>query len=454
MTKGSIWKHLITFSLPIMIGNLMQQLYNTVDGIVVGNYVGEKALASVGTSASLMLLFLSFAIGLSGGTGIMSAQFYGAQQTDELKKAVSTALILMLSVGSVLSVLGVVFSRTLVTGLLNVKDKEVLESAVVYFSICAGGFVFQFAYNAIASVLRATGDSKATLYFLMISATLNLVLDLIFVIYFRWGVAGAAAATIFSQFVSAAVSAVYMFRKYEMFRFRRGEFVFDAAKCRICLRLGVPTTLQQCIMSFGNVLVQRVVNSFGPETMAAFIVGTRVEGYVLIPMHSLNMGLSTFTGQNIGASETDRVREGWRVNTIIAAVTGTVLSAAVYLSAQKVAVLFGISGESMIQAVQFVRYMCIFLPMFSVYGSYQAVLQGSGDVLYASFCTLSSLIIRVASAMFLAYTTDFGYRSIWTGIPVGWAVCTAFAAVRYIRGSWIRKSIVKKNAYELPDTDA
>jgi len=446
MTVGKEWKHILLFSLPVMIGNLLQQLYNTVDGIVVGNYVSEAALAAVGTSATLALIFLAIAIGLGNGAGIMVSQLYGAKRMDELKNAVSTALILLNSIGAVLSVVGFVSARWLFTGLLRVTSSEILELAVDYFSIYALGIVLQFAYNTIAAMLRAVGDSRATLIFLGISGVVNLILDLIFVINFKWGVTGAAIATVISQAASMVVSAIYMFAKYPMFRFKKGEFVFDAEKCRLCLKLGIPTTLQQCVVSFGNVLIQRLVNSFGQVTMAAFTVGNRIENYVFIPIMGFSIGVSNFTGQNMGAGRIDRIKRGWRSAVTMSFCVCVILTGLSYIFAEPMSALFGVEGETLAQSVEYVRFVCFFFLIFSIYMQTTGLLQGSGDVIYSTLCTFSSLIIRVATSYTMAYVFDMGYSSAWKAVPVGWSVSVILVLARYFRGTWQTKGIIKGEA--------
>ncbi|MGI5936273.1 MAG: MATE family efflux transporter [Oscillospiraceae bacterium] len=446
MTVGKEWKHILLFSLPVMIGNLLQQLYNTVDGIVVGNYVSEAALAAVGSSATLAMIFLALAIGLGNGAGIMASQLYGAKRMNELKNAVSTSLILLISLGAVLSALGFAFTRWLIGSLLRVKSSEILELAVDYFSIYALGIVLQFAYNTIAAMLRAVGDSKATLIFLGISGGVNLVLDLIFVINFKWGVAGAAIATVISQVASTVVSAIYMFAKYPMFRFKKGEFVFDVEKCKLCLRLGIPTTLQQSVVSFGHVFIQRLVNSFGQVTMAAYTVGTRIENYVFIPIMGFNIGMSNFTGQNMGAGRIDRIKRGWRSAVVMSFCVCVVITGLSYIFAEPMAALFGVEGETLAQSVEYVRFICFFFLIFSIYMATGGLLQGAGDVLFSSLCTFSSLIIRVATSYAMAYIFDVGYSSAWKAVPVGWIVCISLVLTRYFRGTWQTKGIIKREA--------
>ena len=444
MTEGVEWRQILLFSLPIMAGNLLQQLYNTVDGIVVGNFVSQNALAATGTAGTLAFIFLAFAIGFGNGSGIMIAQLFGAKKYEELRSAVSTALILLLGMGAVLSVVGCVFARILLRRLMGVAVGEVLDLAVTYFAIYAVGLVLQFLYNAVAAILRAIGDSKATLYFLLVSSVMNLILDLVFVICFHWGVAGAAIATVFSQLCSAVVSVIYMFRRYPMFRFGRGEFVFHKDKCALCLRLGIPTTIQQSIVSFGNVAVQRLINSFGPVTMAAFTVGVRVENYLFVPAIGFNTGMATFTAQNIGARRIDRVRRGARATvcmTLAVAVTLQVLS---NIFAADLSTLFGVTDEALVQAVGYVRFLSYFFWLFAVYIAFAGLLQGSGDVIFATFCSFTVLGVRVALSYIFVYAAHMGYAAIWTAMPFGWGCALLAALIRYHTGGWKGKGVVKR----------
>ena len=442
MTIGPEWKHILLFSLPIMAGNLLQQLYNTVDGIVVGNFVSQNALAATGTAGTLAFIFLAFAIGFGNGSGIMIAQLFGAQQFKELKSAVSTSLILLVGMGAVFSVLGCVFARLLLHRLMNVSSGEVLDMAVTYFAIYSIGFVLQFIYNAVAAILRAVGDSKATLYFLVVSSVVNLLLDLLFVIVFHWGVAGAAIATVLSQLGSAGVSVVYMFKKYPIFRFGKGEFSFHRDKCRLCLKLGIPTTIQQSIVSFGNVFIQRLVNSFGEAVMAAFTVGTRIENYLFVPAIGFNVGASTFTAQNTGAGKFDRVRRGCSATICLTLAVALVLELLSYVFATPISVLFGVEGEALSYAVDYVRFLAFFFWTFSLYMVFTGVLQGAGDVVTTMICSMTALSVRVILSYVLVDSFGWDCSAIWTAMPIGWGSALIISLVRFVTGGWKEKGIV------------
>lgn len=442
MTAGVEWKKLLLFALPIMAGQFLQQLYNTVDGIVVGNFVSDAALGSVGACTSLAFLFLAFSIGFGNGCGIVIAQLYGAQRMDELKRAVSTALLLLTGMGVLALLIGYFGTHWFITGLMNVKGDALIQMSVSYFSIYSLGLVFQFAYNCVASILRAVGDSRATLYFLCVSAVMNLVLDVLFVAAFDWGVAGAAVATVLSQLACVVVCFIYMFSKYPFFRFQRGEFRFDAQQGLLCLEMGIPMTLQHCIISFGNVLMQRLVNHFGETTMAAFTCGLRIENYCMVPALSLNSAMSMFTGQNIGARRLDRVERCWKSTVKLALGITFVIATVLFFGAYPLAGLFGVEGESLKQAVEYIRFISYMMLFFSVYQTTIGLIQGSGDALYAMFCSLITLTSRVSLAYVLVFCFDFGYSVIWHTIPVGWILGLVLSLIRYRAGTWKRKQIV------------
>ena len=442
MTVGSEWKKILFFALPIMAGQFLQQLYNTVDGIVVGNFVSEAALGAVGACTTLALLFLAFSTGFGNGCGIMIAQLFGAGRMEEVKRAVSTGIILLSAIGLAASFLGWFGARWMVCTILNITQPALQNMAVEYFSLYALGLVFTFQYNCIASILRAVGDSKATLYFLCVSATINLALDILFVATFQWGVAGAAIATVVSQIICVVVCFLYMFAKYPVFRFRKGEFRFDPALGKLCLELGLPMSLQMAIVSCGNVLMQRLVNHFGETTMAAFTCGLRIENYAMVPAMGFNSAMSMFTGQNIGAGKIDRIERGWRSAVMMALGITFVIATALFAGAYPLSALFGVDGEAQLQAVDYIRFVSYMMLIFSAYLTTNAVVQGSGDALYASFCSFSTLGIRVALSYTLVFFFDFDYHVLWRCIPIGWVFAMGLALHYFFKGKWKTKSVI------------
>lgn len=448
MTEGKEWKLILFFALPLMLGNLLQQLYNTVDGIIVGNYVGSDALASVGTCASLTMLFLALAIGMSNGCAIVVSQYFGAKQFDQVRRAVSTSIIVLIALGAVLSVVGVLAARPLLEHVLNV-DALYLENAVTYFSIYAMGLVFQFTYNIFAAILRSVGDSKATLYFLLVSSAVNVVLDLLFVKGFAWGVAGAAIATVISQALSAVVCVVYMFKKHAMLRYGKGEFVFEREKFVLALRMGIPTTLQQCVVSFGHIAIQRLINTFEITyvgLMAGYTAAVRIENFVMIPIFAFNMGMATFAGQNMGAGRIDRVKRGLWVTEAMGVLCCLTIGMITFVAANPLVRMFGLGeGEGLEYGVAYIRFIAPLFTIFCFYLIMGGLLQGSGDVVWNTASSISGLVFRTVLAYILAFCTPVGYRAAWVSVPLGWLLILCIVGPRYRSGKWKRKGVVRRN---------
>lgn len=443
LTSGVEWKQLLLFALPLMAGNALQQLYNTVDGIIVGNYVGDTALAAVGACAPMTMLFVMLAIGMSAGSSVVIAQYYGAGKVAEMRRAVSTSIILLIAMGVVLSVVGVVVARPFLVHILSVGQLYI-DYAVDYFAIYAMGLVCQFAYNIFAAILRALGDSKATLYFLLISSVTNLVLDLLFVIGFHWEVAGAAIATVISQLVSAVTAAVYMMRRHEVLHFGKGEFRFHPASAKLTLRIAIPNTLQQSIVSCGNLALQRIINDFGAVymgLMSGTTAAMRLESFVLIPIFSFNVAMSTFTGQNIGARQPERVRSGRRVCLFMCLAISAVVAVVVFLLRAQLVSLFGVSREGLSYGMQYLLILCPSLLVFCFHMIHNGVLQGAGDLGFMAFGSLSSFALRCLIAYVFAYCTPLEYMAVWLSQPVGWLYGAVLSLWRYRGGKWRDKGI-------------
>lgn len=447
MTEGCIWKQILLFTLPLMAGNFLQQLYNAVDGIIVGNFVSENALAAVGTCSPVTMLFVAIAMGLSTGCSILVAQMYGARKYDDMRQAASTSLILVIGVGLALSVVGGFVAKWVLHNLLSVSD-VILPDATAYFSIYCFGLVFQFAYNIVSFVLRALGDSSATLYFLLISSVTNIALDLLFVVVFHWDVPGVAIATVIAQALSAVASVVYMFKKHPILRFGKGEFRFHKDKGLQAIKLSIPTTLQQCVISSGHIAIQRLVNDFG--ITAAFTAAARVENFVMIPIFSFNVGLSTFTGQNVGAGKPERVRRGFRATQAMGLITCVMVGALAYIFAAPLSGLFGVAGETLEICVQYIRFITPWFLIFCIFSITNGLLQGAGDVVFTAMNTMLCLIVRCIAAYAMGYLFGVGGPASWMSMPFGWVVAIVLSLSRYQWGPWRKKALVTADSAETP----
>lgn len=443
MTQGSEWKHILMFALPLMAGNALQQLYNTVDGIIVGNFVGDTALASVGACSPLTMVFIALAIGMSNGSAIVVGQYYGAGKVDEMRRTVSSSIIMMLVLGAVLSVVGVAVARPMLSGIMSVSEMYI-DYAVDYFAIYSIGLVFQFAYNIFAAVLRALGDSRATLYFLVISSITNTVLDLLFVVVFHWSVAGAAIATVISQALSAVCAAVYMVRKHAVLRYRKGEFRFHGASAALTMRLAIPSTLIQAVVSCGNLALQRIINDFGAVytgLMSGATAGMRLESFILIPIFSFNAAQGAFASQNVGAGRMDRVKRGRNAGMLMGVICCVVIAAIALLLRVPLISLFGVNEQSLAYGVKYMKILCPFLVLFCLHMTTTGIMQGAGDVKFGAFMTLSSFAVRLIIAYTLAYNTSLEYMAVWISQPIGWLYNLIVCWTRYYTGGWKKKSI-------------
>lgn len=442
MTRGAEWKVILLFTLPIMAGNFLQQLYNTVDSIVVGQFVGEEALSAVGTCTPMVMLFLALATGLGVGVSVVVSQFFGAGRTEDMAKAISTAMTLMCMIGLLLSIVAQFVTPFLLSTVLKVQNPVILGMAVRYFRIYAGGLLFQFVYNCIASILRAVGDSRATLYFLAISSVINIILDLLFVMLFDWGVEGAGVATVIAQIICAGVSLFYLRR---MLPAARERTAFERPLCALILKMGVPASVQMSIVSVGNLAMQRLVNSFGDAAMAAYTAGIRIDNFVTIPALGFHTGMANFTGQNIGAGEWDRVRRGLRQTMLMAVVLCLGLGVVAFLLAKPIVSLFGVEGDALRMGVEMIRFMAFNIWVFGAYQTVSGLLEGSGDVVIASGATLTALVTRVGTGYLAVSVGLLSYNAGWATMPVGWLVALTIVVIRYFSGRWKTKAVVKSS---------
>ena len=274
----------------------------------------------------------------------------------------------------------------------------------------------------------------------------NVDLDLLFVAVFGWGVAGAAIATIIAQAACMAVSVVYMFRRYPEFRFKKGELVFDTEKFRICLKMAIPTTVQHLVISCGHIFLQRLVNSFGAVTMAAFTVGSRYDHYASIPIMGINQAMAAFAGQNTGAGRQDRVKRGIFSALIIDLIMVVVICVPLYIFAAPLARLFGVSGAEVSQSVEYLRYICLFYPIFALYIPFSGMFQGCGAPMASTAASCIALGVRLAAAYIMVYAFSVGYEACWENVVYGWSCALAFDLVYYFSGKWKKKSLIRKEA--------
>lgn len=441
LTRGTPWKLIVQFALPIMLGNLLQQLYNTADTIIVGNFEGQQALSSVGACASLTILFTALALGFSIGAGVLISQYFGAGRMQELRRYAATSIVLMLAMGLVMSVIGLLSAELLLRGFLGTPE-SLLPQSVLYFRIYAAGLVFQFGYNIAAALLRALGDSRATLYFLLVSSVLNVVLDLLFVAVCGMGVAGAAIATVISQLAACVIGFWYMYRKYELLRFSARELRLEPAVAGRILRVGLPMALQQSIVSCGFLFLQKLVNYYGESMIASYTVASRMENILMIPILGIQSTMATYAGQNMGAKLPERVSRGLGQGVLVSLFMTLVLCAGQIVGISLIIGAFRLDEAAAEICRQHLFASAVAIPIFAVYFPANGMFQGVGEGFHATFYALMALGLRVVFAYSLHKTAAFGYTAIWWSQAMAWTLTLIVCYAHFFRGKWKEKSLI------------
>lgn len=438
MTEGAPWKHIAKFALPVLLGSLLQQLYNTVDTIIVGNFASEESLSAVGTTGTITFFFLAVAIGLSAGNGVLIAQCYGAKDEAGVRKNASVGILFLGILGLAVSILGALLARPIFRDLIAVPE-EILDLTIRYFVIYSAGLIFQYGYNIFSSILRAVGDSSATLYFLLISSVANVFLDLLFVAVFHWDVTGAAVATVISQFGSLIAAYIYMTRKYAVFRFKLSDYKWDSQAVMNTIKVGMPISLQMFVVSIGLTFIQRAVNEFGTTMTASFTVGNRIEQYINLPCNALQTTLATYTGQNIGAKRLDRVKKGVRQGSLISLLSTLFISTLIWISADNIAGLFGLSSEALVYCVPHIRTVALINIILSLYVPLFGLYQGMGHSGFPAIVATCALFVRVLVVYLFRYSDFFGTSIIWWNGMFGFGVGCSVAWIYYFSGKWKEK---------------
>ena len=441
LTRGTPWKLIVQFALPIMLGNLLQQLYNTADTIIVGNFEGQQALSSVGACTSLTILFTALALGFSIGAGVLISQYFGAGRMQELRRYAATSIVLMLAMGLVMTMVGLLSAELLLRGFLGTPE-SLLPQSVLYFRIYAAGLVFQFGYNIAAALLRALGDSRATLYFLLVSSVLNVVLDLLFVAALGMSVAGAAIATVISQLASCVIGFWYMYRKYELLRFSARELRLEPAVAGRILRVGLPMALQQSIVSCGFLFLQKLVNYYGESMIASYTVASRMENILMIPILGIQSTMATYAGQNMGAKLPERVSRGLGQGVLVSLFMTLVLCAGQIVGISLIIGAFRLDEAAAEICCQHLFASAVAIPIFAVYFPANGMFQGVGEGFHATFYALMALGLRVVFAYSLHKTAAFGYTAIWWSQAMAWTLTLIVCYAHFFRGKWKEKSLI------------
>lgn len=434
MTEGSPAKNLWKFSLPMLFSSIFQQLYNIVDSIIAGKFVGSNALASIGASYPIVMIFIAIASGLSIGVTVIVAQLFGAKRIKELKTSISTALISIITLSIILTIIGVIFCIPALN-MLN-TPQSILADSSTYLSIYVFGLPFLFLYNASTGIFNALGDSKTPLYLLIFSSVFNIALDILFVTTFNMGIAGVAWATFIAQGISSILAFIILLRRIVTIKYDGKYQIFSIKMTKRIAKMAVPSILQQSFISVGNLFIQSLVNSFGPSVIAGFSSAMKLNAFALTSFTTLSNGMSTFTAQSIGAKKIDRVQQGAKICLLMTVLISLPFILAYEVFGGKLMLLF---TDSTSQAVidagsKFLMICAPFYALISIKIVVDGILRGSGAMLTFMVSTFADLLLRIIFAFILA--KPFGSTGIWLSWPVGWVIATFISAGFYLSGVW------------------
>lgn len=442
MTEGSEFGQILKFSVPLLVGNIFQQLYNVVDSAIVGKYLGSDKLAAVGSTGSITYLFFALCIGLATGAGILIAQRFGAGDHDSVKRLISNSAYVLVIFGIVVSVVSTLLAEPLLR-LLNTPE-HLLPDAVAYMQISCSGTIAVAMYNWINAVMRSLGDAKTPLYFLIVASVLNAGLDLLFVVVFQMDVQGAALATIIAQGISAVASMIFAFRKNPCFKLSREQFAFRRDIFGKCFVTGTPIALQNAFVSVSMISLQSTANGFGENVMAAYTASMRVEQLVQQPFASLNVAVSTFVGQNIGAGKHDRAVKGYKKSVLAGLIFALFMLALFMLFSYHIVGIFVDNPAVLEIGEKALKLTALFYFPLGLIHITRGMLNGVGDVGFALLNGIAEVVGRIGFAFILVNFTPLGHWSVWATTCLTWVLTAVMSLARYRWGSWRKKLSLNK----------
>lgn len=442
LTEGKVWKVIVRFALPLLVGNLLQQFYNITDSIIVGQFLGKEALAAVSASFFIYYFIISLVIGVGSGTTVVISQLFGAKQYQKVQLAFSSFFIFMLVGGIILSIAGIIFTEP-VFRLTNTPE-EVIPQAVAYFRIYIGGTFLFVTFNSIISILRGVGESVRPMLFILITTVLNIAFDLLFILVFKWGIEGAARATVVSQGIGMCIALAYVNNTHPLLSIKKQDMLFDWKLFKESLKIGLPTSVQQCAIALGLIALLGIVNSFGTNTLTAYGAAGKIDTIITQAILTLSGALAAFCGQNIGAGRLDRVKKGVQFTMYTNVALGLLTFAAVYLFGNEMMRIF--TKDIDVVAIG-KEYLLIIGGFFIVHGAlnvYNGALRGAGDTLFPMITSLVCLwLIRIPLAYYLS--SWLGRNGIWWAIGISITIGLIVTFVYYKMGFWKRR----RRIYEL-----
>ncbi|MDO4755098.1 MAG: MATE family efflux transporter [Parabacteroides sp.] len=439
LTQGPVWKVIIRFALPLLIGNLLQQFYNITDSVIVGQFIGKEALAAVSASFFIYYFIISFAIGAGSGTTVVISQLFGAKQYQQVQLAFSSFFIFMMISGVVLSLAGIILAEPIFI-MMNTPP-EVIPEAVAYFRIYIGGTFLFMTFNSVISILRGMGESIRPMVFILITAILNILLDLLFILVFQWGIEGAARATVIAQGIGMCIALAYVNNTHPLLSIKKQDMLFDAQLFKKSLKIGLPTSIQQCAIALGLMALLGIVNSFGTDTLTAYGAAGKIDTIITQSILTLSGALAAFCGQNIGAGKLDRVREGLHFTMYTNICLGLFTFTAVYLFGEHLMRIFT-DDVNVIEIGQ--EYLLIIAGFFIIHGAlnvFNGTLRGAGATLFPMITSIVCLwIIRIPLAYYLS--NQFGRIGIWWAIGLSISIGLIITYIYYKTGRWKKKRVV------------
>lgn len=441
-TVGKEAKLILQFSVPLVLGNIFQNLYNIIDSIIVGRYIGKEALGAVGASFPIIFALISLVIGIGSGASTVISQYFGAKKIDEVKRTIDTIFIFFLGSSILITILGIVFSEHIFI-LLGLPE-DIMPEALSYLNIYLLGMFFFFGFSGISSILRGLGDSKTPLYFMMIATVNNILLDLLFVVVFKWGIQGAAFATILSEGGAFLTAVIYLNKKHPIIKLSFRKYIFDRDIFKSCIRIGLPTGFQQSLVAFGMMAIMSIVNGFGTNAVAAYSAAMRIDSFVKLPAITFSSALSAFVGQNLGAFEEKRAKTGLKATLLFSTIYCIIASLLIILFGKHIMSLFTTDPDVIKIGQDYLLIVSSFYLLFSVMFSFTGFLRGAGATLIPMIATFTALyIVRIPAAIFISGM--IGVNGIWWAEPMGTFIGMLILLAYYRSGKWKGKVVVKKS---------
>ena len=439
MTEGNIAKLLITFAIPLLLGNIFQYLYNTVDSLVVGNFVGKEALAAVGSTTYIINTLVMFFGGISVGASVIISRYFGAHDDETLHRAIETTMALTFIGSALCTAAGIALSPFLLR--LMDTPEDVLPSSSVYLRIYFGGITGLMVYNMGAGILRAVGDTKRPLYFLIFSSIMNIILDLLFVVGFDMGIAGVAYATVIAQLISSVLILYLLTKTNEKYRLIWKDLHVDINLTKEILSVGLPVGLQQAVTSFSNVYVQSYINSFGSAGMAGWSSFTKIDSFLGLPLQSIAQAVTTFAGQNIGAKNLDRVKAGVKTALKISFPLIFVMACFLYIFAPQLVSLFNRDVEVVYYGTLFMRLCVMVVPVTCLTQIFAGTLRGAGSAKIPMYIMLASYVVFRQIYLFIMSNVMHTPQTIGFGYPAGWILCAILTTLAYKFSGWEKRAL-------------